>query len=293
MTSLKNCKADVRLTFEENLVGDILLEIHDYKGNLPLLQFTLDQLTRHVFPGTLLTRTAYETIGGVRGAIANHADRIYNLLPTDRHRELAQVLFLRLIEPGTNPEDATRRRTPPEELDLVYDKPLLDEVIEYFVGARLLTADRDSLEIIHEALLSEWERLAEWIQLRHDDLRFKQRISRDAAEWLHRGQPDDELYRGEKLQQAQAWRGRNEISQDEAFFIDASTQNEAKRIASQQRDKEIQERLDAIFNESLDVIVIIGEDEQIIQINRTVEEVLGYISQCFFRQMKNMSSLLI
>ena len=35
---------DVQVTFEGNLVGDLLFEVQGQMGALPLLQFTLDQL---------------------------------------------------------------------------------------------------------------------------------------------------------------------------------------------------------------------------------------------------------
>ena len=49
---------DVQLTFEEDLVGDLLFEVQGQVGALPLLQFTLYQLFQHR-EGRLLTRQAY------------------------------------------------------------------------------------------------------------------------------------------------------------------------------------------------------------------------------------------
>ena len=103
---------DVQLTFEEGLVGDLLFDVRGQVGALPLLQFTLDQLFRYR-EQQLLTLRAYQQIGGVKGALAQHAESTYQSLPTETHQRLARALFLRLFDPGTVEEEATRRRIPP------------------------------------------------------------------------------------------------------------------------------------------------------------------------------------
>ena len=61
------------LTFEENLVGDMLFDIQGQIGALPLLQFTLDQLFARR-EGYKLTVQAYQEIGGAKGALSKHAE---------------------------------------------------------------------------------------------------------------------------------------------------------------------------------------------------------------------------
>ena len=60
--------ADVGLTFDADLVGDLLFDLHEQAGALPLLQFTLDQLFLRR-TGRRLTAEAYRALGGVRGAL--------------------------------------------------------------------------------------------------------------------------------------------------------------------------------------------------------------------------------
>ncbi|HET7641089.1 MAG TPA: ATP-binding protein, partial [Ktedonobacteraceae bacterium] len=60
---------DVQLTFEGDLVGDLLFEMHGQVGALPLLQFTLDQLFQRR-SGHQLTYAAYYEVGGIKGALA-------------------------------------------------------------------------------------------------------------------------------------------------------------------------------------------------------------------------------
>lgn len=118
---------DVQLTFEQDLVGDLLFEIQGQPGALPLLQFTLDQLYERR-EGRQLTYQAYQDIGGVKGALAKHAEATYLSLPTENHRRLCHALFLRLIEPRAVGQDATRRRA--ARSDLVLSDPKETETLE-------------------------------------------------------------------------------------------------------------------------------------------------------------------
>jgi conflict system STAND superfamily ATPase/helix-turn-helix protein/TIR domain-containing protein len=219
---------DVQLTFEGDLVGDLLFEMHGQLAALPLLQFTLDQLFQGR-QGQQLTLQAYHEIGGIKGALVRHAESTYASLPSEEHRRLARILFLRLIEPGATEQDTTRRRAVRSELLLPDPKEtvILEEVIEAFVRARLLTsntvAETAVLEVSHEALIREWPRLTHWLQGAREDIQLQQAISEDATSWQERGKPKDRLYRGTQLTEAKAWARRNSPSRNEMAFLRAST----------------------------------------------------------------------
>src|SRR6266568_3773426 len=169
--------ADVQMTFEGDLVGDLLFEMQGQAEALPLLQFTLDQLFQRR-RDRQLTLEAYEEIGGVKGALVRQAESTYASLLSEEHRRLARTLFLRLIEPGATEQDTTRRRAARSELLLADPKEtaLLEEVSE-------------------EALIREWPRLTNWLQQAREDIRLQQMISEDATGWQERGEPKDRLYR--------------------------------------------------------------------------------------------------
>src|SRR5262249_40322316 len=156
---------DVGLTFEGNLLGDLLFEMQGQVGALPLLQFTLEQLFARR-SGHRLTLSAYREIGGVKGALSQHAERTYVALPADEDRSLARALFLRLIDLGTTEQDVTRRRAALAEFVLadVTTTRLLRETADAFIATRLLTtnevAGTMTLEVSHEAVIREWRRLA-------------------------------------------------------------------------------------------------------------------------------------
>jgi hypothetical protein len=218
---------DVQLTFEGNLVGDLLFEVQGQPGALPLLQFTLDQLFERR-QNRLLTVQAYQEIGGVKGALAKQAEATYAALPSEEHRRLARSLFLRLIDPGLTELDTTRRRATLTELSLStpQETELLQQVTGHFLAARLLTTSEiagiPTIEVSHEALIREWARLDDWLWEARDDIRLQQTISKDVAEWERRGKPKDRLYRGSQLKEAKNWARNNTPSKDESMFLRAS-----------------------------------------------------------------------
>lgn len=215
---------DVWLTFEDNLVGDILFEMQGQVEALPLLEFALDQLFQRR-RGHLLTSQAYREIGGVKGALAKHAEDTYAALPSDEHRGLARALFLRLITTG---HDSSRRRAPLAEFmpGNSTQAQRMQETIEAFLAARLLTTNQmagvTTLEISHEALIREWARLKDWKDRAQEDMRLQQMLSNDVAEWESRGKPRDRLYRRSRSKEFKTWREHNLISKQEAAFLKAS-----------------------------------------------------------------------
>jgi conflict system STAND superfamily ATPase len=221
--------SDVMLTFEGDLVGDMLFDIQGQIGALPLLQFTLDQLfvCRN---GHMLTMRAYEEMGGIKGVLTKHAEETYLKLPSEKQRELARTLFLRLIEPGQTEQDTTRRRATLTETILVdpAQTRLMRETMDHFVQARLLTTNvgeggmETTVEVSHEALIPEWPRLVEWLRTARDDIRLQHIISEDAATWELYKRQGDRLYHGTQLKEAQAWAKRNTTSQQEHAFLQAS-----------------------------------------------------------------------
>lgn len=226
---------DVHLTFEGNLAGDLLYEAQGQVGALPLLQFTLDQLFQRR-EGQTLTVVAYQEIGGVKGALVMQAEATYAALPSQEHHRLTRALFLRLIDPGMNEQDTTRRRASLTELSLPDTKQtaIIQQVAHAFTTARLLTTSEVAgsmmIEVSHEALIREWPRLAAWLHEGREDSSVQQAVSKDVGEWERRGKPKDRLYRGSQLKEAQAWARRNLASQHEVTFLQACADQRLQSI---------------------------------------------------------------
>jgi hypothetical protein len=225
---------DVQLTFESGLVDELLFEMRDQIGALPLLQFTLTQLFQRRL-GHMLTLQAYQNVGGVKGALTQHAETVYLGLPSDEHRRLARALFVRLIDPGITEQDTTRRRARLVEFSLPDSKQnsQLQETMNAFITERLLVTNEVAgiitVEISHEALIQAWTRLAQWKREVHENLPLQQTLSKDVAAWerLHRAK--DRLYRGQQLKEALTWARCSMPSQQELHFLQASARHQRQR----------------------------------------------------------------
>jgi WD40 repeat protein len=224
------------LTVERALVTQLVADAHGRPGALPLLSHALLETWRHR-QGSMLTLAGYEAAGGVRGAIAATAERVYGQLDPDRQRVVRQVL-LRLTALGEGTED-TRRLVPRAELDL----PGADSVIDELVAARLLVVRDDVVEIAHEALIAAWPRLRDWLTGDREGLRTHRMLTEAASAWLALARDDGALYRGARLALAREWSedgGRlAELTPAERDFLAASLAAErAERAAVARRTRQ-------------------------------------------------------
>ncbi len=198
----------VGVSFEPGLVAEIVAEVKDQPGALPLLQFTLTELFEQR-SGRVLTRKAYTAIGGVSGALARQADQAYDELP-QIDQETARMMFLQLITLGEGVED-TRRRVPRRDLmSIATDEDLMDELIDTYAKYRLVSLDYDptthapTVEIAHEALIRAWGQLGEWLAESREDLRVERRLSAVATQWVDAKRDPGFLATGGHLAQFEA-----------------------------------------------------------------------------------------
>ncbi|MFN0089729.1 MAG: AAA family ATPase [Acidimicrobiales bacterium] len=229
--------ASVGCEFEPGLVSEIVADIGDQPGALPLLQYALTELWERRVSG-LLTRDAYRALGGVTGALGATAERLY-AESSEAERLALRRLFGRLVTLGEGVED-TRRRVTVRELEA---DPALDAVVTRFGAARLLSFDRDpatrepTIEVAHEALLREWPRLREWLAEDRDGLRVVRHLTAASAAWEASGRDAGELYRGGRLESAQVWAAEHPsgLNQAETAFLSASTERQRAERAATRR----------------------------------------------------------
>jgi WD40 repeat protein len=207
------------VTLEPGLLAQIVADVLDQPGALPLLQYALTELFE-MREGRVLTRRAYDALGGVAGALARRAEELYADLEPNA-QEATRQLFLRLVTLGEAAD--TRRRIERSELaSLDVDQPALDTAIERFGGStRLLSFDRDArtgaptLEIAHEALLGQWGRLRDWIDEAREDIHAHRQLVAAALEWDESGRDASFLLRGSRLARVEAWAGESRLAQTE------------------------------------------------------------------------------
>ena len=226
---------DVGLDIEPGLVEVLLRDLGTEPGQtaagyeagrLPLLAHAL-RATWQQRHGATLTVKSYETTGGITHAIATTAERVFAGLD-DAGRRVARSLLLRLVRIGDGEgANDTRRRVPRTELvDNSADPRAAAAVVDAFTTARLLTQDRDTVEITHEALLRGWPRLRGWIDTDRGDRLIHQGLEEDAALWDRAGRDSSMLYRGSRLETTRTFAGgaaHHDLSPAAHAFVTAST----------------------------------------------------------------------
>jgi hypothetical protein len=218
----------VGLKFEDGLVDQILQDLGHQPGELPLLETALTQLYEHQTPDHVATLAAYRKIGGVKGAIAQRANEVYEKLSAEE-KVAAKSILLRLTQPGEGVED-TRIRA--ELRELLPDSPqrdLVEGVIEKLAAGRLLTISRDesgveTVDVAHEVLIRGWPQLKTWIDEARQDLIVHRRLSYASRRWVDRDRDSDLLYRGFSLDEAlKLKRTNNELmNRLETEFLETS-----------------------------------------------------------------------
>jgi WD40 repeat protein/serine/threonine protein kinase len=188
------------------LVDDMVSAVEGRPGALALLSFAASKLWEHRNPEQrMLPSAAYEEMGGVTGALAQHGESVLEKF-TAKQRGLVREVFRRLVT-----AEGTRATTRHDDLLSVLGG---DEearvVVERLVSARLLViAEADDgtehIEVIHEALLSAWPRIVEWQREDAAGSRFRDQIRAAAQQWEERRRPRGLLWRDELVEEYGRW----------------------------------------------------------------------------------------
>jgi formylglycine-generating enzyme required for sulfatase activity len=185
-----------RLVIEPALVEALVKDAHGGDA-LPLLAFTLERLFDEFGSDGELTLARYKSMGGIGGSI----DR--SLAQALRKADASADLLRRLIVPGLATWDpsanAAKRLVLKEEALKLGDRATLIPLANALVEARLLTRNRDTLEVAHEALLRR-PPIDVWIEAQKDSLKLRDDLEKEAREWeSDRRRAKDLLRRGERL----------------------------------------------------------------------------------------------
>jgi WD40 repeat protein/energy-coupling factor transporter ATP-binding protein EcfA2 len=184
--------------------------------SLPLLEHVLSLLyeAQATRGDDLLRWSDYRELGELKGALAKHAEAVFNTLQP--HEQAAfPVVMRRLVTLGQGEEEVPNRRTVPYR-DFVVATDLDERAgarafVDLFIKERLLVADTDpqgemTVTVAHEALLREWQRVKVWLKENREFLRMRDRLDASLRLWHNRGKQKDDLLRpglplaeGEKL----------------------------------------------------------------------------------------------
>jgi len=226
-----------RWEFELGLVDLLLHDVGHEPGALPLLSHALLE-TWQRRRGRTMTLSGYASSGGVRGAIAETAETVFNDQFTDEQQAIARRIFLRLTELSDETSAAdTRRRATFNELILSPEEATATHtVLKALADARLITTSEDSAEVAHEALIREWPTLRGWLEDNREGLRLQRHLTETAQEWYAMNREPDVLYRGARLAQAREWSASHsdEMNALEREFLNASIEHSEREVAERE-----------------------------------------------------------
>ncbi|HEU0036513.1 MAG TPA: protein kinase [Kofleriaceae bacterium] len=213
-------------TLVEEMVGAVV----DNPSALALLSFTaarLWELRDRQF--RKLRRRVYASLGGVGGALAQHAEETIAAMADDE-RELVREAFRHLVT-----ADGTRAVILKTELaELLGGGDKANKVIESLVNARLAVTSESSagitVEITHEALLESWPRLVTWRREDAENARLRDRLRASARQWNANGRQKGMLWSGDVLVEYRLWRSRypGRLADAEQAFANACLREEAR-----------------------------------------------------------------
>lgn len=200
----------------EEMVDEILAEINNSPGVLPLLSFALYKLFEEEKklelegikpPGMdrVLTLHTYEKIlGGVNGAFSKHADDVYHKM-TQAQQDFAQKLILRMVR--LNDGNYSRRRVYLEVPSRLSKTGIIDEldypghldetkekILEVLEEASLIAYGEDELgsfvEPTHDSLINFWPKCLGWIRAFGRENLILQRQLWQATVEYHQWEPE-------------------------------------------------------------------------------------------------------
>lgn len=230
MRAVTRPAATAGLRLEVGLADTIAEDADGERGQLPLLSTALARLWEQRV-GRDLTIAGYVAVGGLAAAIAGLAEDAYAALSSP-DRAAARVLFLRLAGPAGQ-AGIVRRRVSLTELTGLPDSRVR-ELVEPLAAARLLTVDRQTVEVAHEALFDRWPRLRGWLAedtVSRDVLR---RLAGAAADWDAQERDPGLLWQGTRLAAGQeaAQAAPESVTSVEHEFLGAG----AERVDTERRD---------------------------------------------------------
>jgi tetratricopeptide (TPR) repeat protein len=205
----------------EPLINRLLNDVGDNPDQLPILQHALMRTWEYWRinrrDGEPIGLEHYEAIGTMSDALSLHADEAFNELPDDKSRKIAERLFKALSERGADNREI-RRPTRVDTMCKITGASLQEviAVIDVFRGGGRsflmppagteLLAD-SVVDISHESLIRNWQRLKDWVNEEAQSVRIYRRVADTAM--LHR-EGSEGLMQDPALSFALDWRDKSQ-----------------------------------------------------------------------------------
>jgi len=219
---------------DPGLVDEMVADVRGEPASLPLLQFAVQTLwDRRDKNERTLRRSTYESLGGVAGALAEHAEGVLQGMTPAQVRATREIL-LRLVTP-----EGTRRVLPTERV-LEGLEVGSEDVLARLTQSRLISVRKSrrggahkggELELVHESLIRCWKQLSQWIDESREELVFLAEIGQAAELWERRGRRKEEVWAGDALAEARRILARTttRVPREIEVFLEACEEREQRR----------------------------------------------------------------
>jgi tetratricopeptide (TPR) repeat protein len=246
----------------EPLVNRLLNDVGDNPDQLPILQHALmrtwDHWAAHRRNGEPIGIEHYQAIGTMADALSLHADEAFNELPDDRSRLIAEIVFKALSERGADNREIRRPTRLNEICNIAHARTQeVIAVIDVFRGggrsflmppAGVALEPETVIDISHESLIRNWQRLKDWVNEEAQSARIYRRLAeaavlnREGSEGLLQDPAlQIALDWHEKSQPNAAWGKRYHPEFETAIaYLDVSRTAREAEITAQERDREEQ-----------------------------------------------------
>ncbi|WP_138502117.1 pentapeptide repeat-containing protein [Nostoc sp. PA-18-2419] len=234
-TAITKPAQQVNLEIEPELVFEMIADVENSLGSLPLLQYTLTQLWQQRTQEKL-TLIAYSRLGRVRGTLQIRATEVYKSLSPEEQQATKRI-FLELTQLGEGTEDTRRQVLQRDLVTSQHPEILINRVIQQLADEKLVVTSTliekglspgkvAVVDVAHETLIRNWPLLRKWIEESRDILRQKRKIEAAAVEWRDRGKAKDYLFQGKPLKDAKVFYQKQaehlRLSKQAEDFIEAS-----------------------------------------------------------------------
>jgi WD40 repeat protein/serine/threonine protein kinase len=129
---------------------------------------------------------------------------------------------------------------------------VMDEIIDTYAAYRLLSLDNDpgtrtpTVELAHEAIIREWERLRAWLNDSREDIKLQRQLSHAADEWRAANRDASFLLTGSRLETFEKWLKETQLALTplERDFLQASLEERTRQVVAEQARQERELRLE-------------------------------------------------
>jgi Caspase domain len=174
------------------LVDDMLAEVVQSPGAMPLLSYALNELYEaYRSSGRVdraLRRDDYQRLGGVMGALRTKADALLADMDPAQQDTMRKIMLRMVSVEG----DLASKRVAMEDLVFSADENVrVQQVVERLIDARLIVRGENYIEPAHDALVRAWKTLHEWIHaVGKDRLILGAKMNAAALEFRKTGDTD-------------------------------------------------------------------------------------------------------